>query len=148
MAMFLGFQDATAAETEATTREVEIDVFSGRPNPVFKLQETEMTHVKELLSQAKASMQANARSKVYPPILGYRGISIRLKGTDKAMQSEIRIRGKIILEESGASQTWRSADDTALELYLADLAVQKGVIDQKARQSIGEAVEKAAKENK
>jgi hypothetical protein len=63
------------------------------------------------------------------------------------MQSEIRIRGKIILEESGASQTWRSADDTALELYLADLAVQKGVFDQKARQIIGEAVEKAAKEN-
>jgi hypothetical protein len=147
MAMVSGFQNTIAAETEATTWEIEIDAFSGRPNPVFKLEEAEITHVKALISQAKTSTQVKSKAKVFPPNRSYGGMLLRRMGTDKAIQSELRVRGKNLLEESGTNQTWRSADDTALELYLADLAVQKGMIDQKARQIIGEEVEKAAKEN-
>lgn len=144
MAMFAGTRDVAAAETEATTWEVEIDVFSGRPNPVYRLQDSEIVRVTELLSNARTASETKEKAKVFPSRLGYRGTSIRCVGKDKAVQSAIRVRGRIILEQSGQTQTWRNADDTALEHYLADLALQKGAISENIHHRIREAIEKAS----
>ena len=48
---------------------VELDVFSGRPNPRWELDEVRSQELRQLQSRLKPSRQAH----VEPPALGYRG---------------------------------------------------------------------------
>jgi hypothetical protein len=50
---------------------IELDVFSGRPNPRFKLDE----HGSQKLRQLQSLLKATSRAPVEPPGLGYRGFS-------------------------------------------------------------------------
>ena len=46
------------------------------------------------------------------------------------------LRGSDIFEKLGITETWRRASDSALELYLLDLALQKKVIEERLREAI------------
>jgi hypothetical protein len=126
---------------------VEIDVFSGRPNPVFKLQDSEVGRVKELLSQTSSLAAEKAtekeKAKAFPSlVLGYRGLSIRQVWKNKAVQSETRVRGKNMLVGSGKDRSWRSASDASLEQFLVDLALEKGAISKQMHEHIRNDIKK------
>lgn len=52
----------------------------------------------------------------------------------------------LALGKTGSTETWRGANDTALEQYLADLALQKGVINTNSHAAIRKAMETARKD--
>lgn len=144
-AMLAGLEKIDAADTEPAIWQVEIDVFSGHPNPVFTLQESEAAQVKALLSKAQASAKPNDINSVFPSRLGYRGIFIRQVGTNQTVVSEIQLRGKDILQKSGAGESWQGVPDRALEQYLLDLAQSKGAISAKVHGQIDETIARGAK---
>jgi hypothetical protein len=144
VALIAGIALAQAAEKNAVTWEVTIDVFSGRPNPVYRLQASELSRVQAMLSRAKPSAETKEETKVFPPgRLGYRGVLIRQSGEGRGVQSSIRVRANDILQESSSGRTWLNANDVALEEYLLDLAVQKGKLEAAVRQHIRAVMEKS-----
>jgi hypothetical protein len=140
LAGFAGPSAALAAESEPGAWEVQIDVFSGRPNPVFKLQGPEIARVTGMLSQASNVVAAKAaeqeKAKAFPVKLGYRGLRIRQVGQDKTIQSQIRVHGKNMLVGSGKERSWQSAKDASLEQFLVDLALEKGAISKSMHEQI------------
>ena len=148
LAMCASSHVASAAVGEASVWEVEIDVFSGRPNPVFKLQDSEVGRVKELLSHTSSVAAEKAtekeKAKAFPSVLGYRGLRIRQVGKNKAVQSETRLRGKNMLVGSGKDRSWRSAEDASLEQFLVDLAFEKGAIPKQVHEHIRNEIKKGA----
>jgi hypothetical protein len=142
LGMFGISEPASAAQTETNTWEVELDMFSGRPNPVLLLNEAEIAKVKDLVSQA-GSTAAKDKAKVFPSVLGYRGLSVRERGrNDRAVKSETRIRGKDIHVQGGKTPGWRNAKDASLEQYLVDLALEKGTISKREHEVVCEEMRK------
>ena len=70
--------------------EIEVDVFSGRPNPSFALGEEDARQLKQLLDEAReAATEFSA-----PPALGFRGYVIRFAPS----QEEYRLFGGVIVK--------------------------------------------------
>ncbi len=80
-----------------TRAEVELDVFSGRPNPVWSLSESEKSRLLELLSRLPSG-----EVRELPEPLGYRGFAVTLTHAD-ARVTEIRVyKGEVQVEAAGA----------------------------------------------
>jgi hypothetical protein len=126
-----------AADNPSGSREVEIDVFSGRPNPVFSLQTAEIQELDRFLSKATVEKSgAAAKAEIIPSILGYRGLRIRERGDNKVVVSEIQVAGKDILIRGQGESRRMKAPDNALEQYLVDLALSKKAIDAELHKEI------------
>jgi len=135
---------AMAAEGGADTWEVEIEVFSGRPNPVLKLEAAEIARVRELLLEAAAPEKAPDKEKAFPDKLGYRGLTLREIGTDNVVKFNTRVRGKDILRnETGKNSHWHVAKDGRLEEYLVDLALAKEKISRDVHGHIRQEMQKS-----
>lgn len=100
--------------------EVDLDVWSGRPNPTWTLtpeEEVELAkHLRDLEGIEKA---------VEPPALGYRGFVLSSPGR------RLRVyRGTLVLTEVGEGgedgATHVFADSNGLERWLAELAAKRG----------------------
>lgn len=92
---------------------VEIDVFSGRPNPRWVLTEVQRLQVDEMLQDLPSD------AKVSTPGLGFRGFLI-LDGTKRIAVNS----GTISIEDQGCAQTY--VDAKGLETYLRELAREQG----------------------
>ncbi len=143
-AMLGGHGNIVAADSEPNTWTVVIDVFSGLPNPVFTLQDSEVAQVRGLLAKTQAAAEPKSEQDVFPSRLGYRGMFIRQMGTNQAVLAEIHIRGKNILQKNGAGKNWEYAPDAALEQYLLDLAQARGAISAGLRRQIDARIAKDA----
>lgn len=88
---------------------VELDIFSGRPNPEWELQEHEVAELESAIGRASPS-----RQKLDPPGLGYRGFIVHLS-------DPVRIyKGQISNERSGSQS--RMADiGVKLDLWLLEI---------------------------
>jgi hypothetical protein len=94
--------------------EVELDVFSGRPNPVWQIS---AATAGDLLKRLQSSPPATGSLVV--PDLGYRGFILRIEG------NMFRVfNGQILTVGSGHSQA--RADKTGIESELAAQARAKG----------------------
>jgi hypothetical protein len=132
-----------AAEESSVSQEVEIDVFSGRPNPVFNLLPAELQEFNQFLSKAKIEKaNEDIKAELIPSILGYRGLRIRERGDNKAALSEIQVVGKDILVRGRSESRHMKASDDSLEKYLVDLALAKGAIDKGLHKEIRQAMQK------
>lgn len=140
VAMVTGWNDVKAQTAGGETWEVEVDIYSGRPNPVFTLTAGEMTSVNNLIAAAPAAARASTDGKsIRPRVLGYRGLIIRSRSADgrlTAMNVEIS-RGRILRRASavaaaapGADASTALLDDSgrAVERFLVSLGSAKKVI--------------------
>jgi hypothetical protein len=83
------------ADSIASNVEVELDIFSGRPNPVWTLSGVERTQFLEKLAALPGAPPLELATN-----LGYRGFILRI--TNSAEQSVVRIqRGKVHVVRAG-----------------------------------------------
>jgi len=76
---------------------VEIDIFSGRPNPAWELTEAERTE----LERRMASLRPSPRLPIDFP-LGYRGFLVHDPGRTEGLPGQIRVwRGTVTFTEAG-----------------------------------------------
>jgi hypothetical protein len=87
---------------------VELDIFSGRPNPVWELQDDEVAELESILARS-SPLQA----KVDPPGLGYRGFIVH-------RPDPIRIYKGQILNERNSSQNRLADIGIKLDLWLLE----------------------------
>jgi hypothetical protein len=84
-----------AGELKATTVDVELDIFSGNPNPTWTLSDTERAHLLGQLAGLPAASPAE-----FDTNLGYRGFIVRM--TNATETSVVRIqRGKVDVSAAG-----------------------------------------------
>jgi hypothetical protein len=134
---------------------VEIDVFSGRPNPVLVLKDpAEVRAFTQKVQEActQASAVAPAAAPEYPGILGYRGLSVSRSLKGEAAPSFVVTRGSMKMAKQQAPLACQprmnalAADasgdvhllgaGTGLEAFVAQLALQKGAINESVYQAI------------
>lgn len=98
---------------EGTVR-VELEIFSGRPNPTWDLSQQQGRELRERIAQLPRAQDGS-----FPEPLGYRGITAVLPGAD-GREERIRLfDGVARVETSGA--TWFLNDaDRQLERWLAE----------------------------
>jgi hypothetical protein len=122
---------ALATEDAPDTWQVEVHVYSGRPNPVFDLNPTEAERTKTLLSRAQSLPNEEARTTIFPAILGYRGLSIRQANASGRIISEAKVYGQKVLPLGEAESARPISQSASLERYLLVLAARKGAISTK-----------------
>ena len=100
---------------------VELDVFSGRPNPTWELSAEEGT--------ALARLMADLPSGVAPPSegrLGYRGFVLFNPAGEPGFPARVRVGGGVVVVEQEDGREVYLADVHGLEHRLLDLASQHG----------------------
>lgn len=112
---------------------VELDVFSGRPNPRWQLSQAEKTDVEEALRHLPRT-----EASLGEPGLGYRGLILINPTPTAGLVPRIRIHGGLITLEAEGGQTYR--DIHGLERRLLFQAVQHGyqsMVQERLRQLSG-----------
>jgi hypothetical protein len=104
----------TAATRNAGPMEIEIDAFSGRPNPQWVASPERAASVASALSSL-----ADAPSRPEPDHLGYRGFIVRQAGLRARVYD-----GHVFVTTNGATRTF--VDSAGLEKQLIDDARQRG----------------------
>ena len=121
----------TPAQEQITGAQVEMMVFSGRPNPRWTLTTEEQERMGELLAQA-----APADSQPIEGQLGYTGFNLTLQtATERRM---LRIYDSVIMETSPTGITFYRDERRGLERFL--LETGKPHIDPGLYQSISETI--------
>lgn len=102
---------------------VQMDVFSGRPNPSWELSPSESG---ELLKQLSLLPEADTNSAVFNDNLGYRGfiISVYRADTSNVSPSEYRVYKGFVLMNGHVY-----SDNITLEKKLIEQAVNNGFKD-------------------
>jgi hypothetical protein len=122
--------------------DLEIDIFSGRPNPRLTLEVDELAQVARVLAEASPTPPQDL-SSAFPSDLGYRGVTVRGWPVSEP-GSSVRIRGEHALMTSGSHSAWYRLADTRLEWYLVGLAVAKDLLSESLQQEIGPAIQKSS----
>jgi hypothetical protein len=76
----------------STTTSVELDVFSGRPNPTWNLTESQCAEIEQNIAQLP---EAVGKSVPSPPALGYRGLIIHYENQQGVGESIRIYRGLV-----------------------------------------------------
>ena len=144
LAMITSAMSSDASKTP-NVLQVEVLIFSGRPNPVYTI--TDPAQIDEIIGQANAlpsSTEAATPKASTAPALGYRGIVVEnLSSTKPDVQAFSVHRGHVQLLRKQKSQLRQSASapaaplqaevrsdsSAALETKLLNLAHSRGVID-------------------
>ena len=102
-------------------------VFSGMPNPRFRLDEAAIARVAELLAAATPNPSFE-RASVIPSILGYQGIRVVNGAGINGLPTEVSVRGNDV--ETGDAETTSFLTDAAggLESFLLERAVEQKAI--------------------
>lgn len=99
---------------------VELDVYSGRPNPSWTLSHQEITEL-------SARLQGLAQFATVPTVdhLGYRGFLLHNADRQAGIAAEIRVyKGIIIITDQGSTSAF--TDSKGLEQWLVTLARAQG----------------------
>jgi hypothetical protein len=131
------------AAEEKTQWLLQINVYSGRPDPVMHLTTNDMTWIKALLGTAEKAAD-KAPESVFRSRLGYRGImltEIQETAQNKTVLSLTQIRGAEILVESRTNRMWLKAKDATLERHLVGLARTNDVISKELYDEIQGTIE-------
>ncbi|MDN8616460.1 hypothetical protein [Variovorax ginsengisoli] len=104
--------------------EVMLDVFSGRPNPLWALSEPQIQELRALLA---ASLHARVDVAAEPPYLGYRGFVIFNRRKVEEIPRKVEVFGGMLLvddEPSGKRSVY--TDPFGLEAWLLEQARERG----------------------
>lgn len=93
---------------------VELDIFSGRPNPSWALTEDQLRAVVDRVT----SLTTVASGSLAAP-LGYRGFIVYLDGGSGA-RTVVTVQSGVVRIEGPAGVTWARDTDRGLERLLAD----------------------------
>jgi len=107
----------TPTTHNAGPMEIELDVFSGRPNPRWLASPEHAASVSAALSSLPA-----APDQPEPGHLGYRGFVVRQQGLSARVYG-----GRVIVTANGTTRTF--VDSTGLEKQLTDDASARGFGD-------------------
>jgi hypothetical protein len=152
LAVIDGSTHIASAQSVTVKRQVEIDVFSGRPNPVFTLNDAEATLVQrwltptaDALAKVDSASPLKTPESVLPSKLGYRGIVITEYAADGRVLSRTEIAGKSVLARSTGQLARLTTPSDDVERKLVDLALAKATIDSELHWLIQEEIGKRAK---
>ncbi len=119
---------AAAQTTPLAKVEVTVDIFSGLPNPVFELDQSELNELKARFDKATKPTQQRADETARLPRLGYRGLFIDNPAKLFELPSSITIyRNDIYVDDGGKAALVANED---LEVFLLEVALEKGAISQ------------------
>lgn len=109
---------------------VTILLFSGRPDPNYLLDDKNaIEQLKTLINTAKTNDKFE-KSTVIPSILGYKGIVMDNQTKVSGIPSFVAVyKGNIEVKDGG--KRFLIDEAGALEKLLLDMAIEKGVIDEK-----------------
>lgn len=129
----IGFLGTAVAQEEVVeppknTVKVTIEIYSGLPNPILHLDQAELDEIKTLLKSTSKVTKKVATDTVQPSILGYRGLLFE----NRANVSELPAFMCIYRNNINVSENKNEVleDDEALETFLLEKALEKGVISQ------------------
>jgi hypothetical protein len=100
-----------------TQNTVELDIFSGRPNPAWRLSEAEGVR---LITMLKALPVMSP--KVLPEVLGYRGFIVCMATPTAPRHTCVRIYGGTVSPHDSAGEAWRADPDRRIEYFLLKTA--------------------------
>jgi hypothetical protein len=98
-----------------TTMLVEVDIYSGRPNPSYPLHSTETA---ELMSRLATLPQTDQAPE--PAALGYRGLRVTIDPPDPTAEIQVG-HGTVTIQQSNGEQRWLTDPDRQLERWLVSL---------------------------
>ena len=131
-----GLTHIASAQSVTVKRQVEIDIFSGRPNPVFTLNDSEAKLVQrwlaptvDALAKVDSASPLKTPESVLPSTLGYRGIVIWEYAADGRVLSRTEIAGKSVLARPTGQLARLTTPSDDVERKLVDLALAKAQID-------------------
>jgi hypothetical protein len=112
---------------------VRVFIFSGRPDPEFKLDGADVADLLARLSRIPLGQRPEAIEAVQPPPpqLGYRGLLVRLPDSD--LDQLLVYGGVIRFRRDGRQHSWR--DTVGIERGLLEEAARRG--HQGALESVG-----------
>lgn len=108
-----------SSEAASGTAEVELDIFSGRPNPAWTLSGEE---TRELLGMLENLPSTNTRSPEAG--LGYRGFVVSFQDQRRRVTT-VRIHGGTVERSVGESSEFFADKDRKLERWLLDTGQSK-----------------------
>ncbi len=102
---------------------VELDIFSGRPNPAWELSSQEAAALAELLTELPRAGQPPAEGG-----LGYRGFTLSTPGGSPGLPTWARVYdGVLAVLEHGEPMYYRDAN--GIERWLSERAAERGYGD-------------------
>ena len=105
---------------------VELDVFSGRSNPSWKLSTQEVVQLRRLLRKLP-EIRTNSAEAGEEPSLGYRGFRLEADQTDNTLPFSIKVyAGTITIQNVSTELSTRYSDVNELEKWLAQQAHKYG----------------------
>jgi hypothetical protein len=130
LAGMIGAFTRVQAQTVPENWQIEVDVFSGLPNPVFTLTGAELAQVKNRLSSAPTIAGASsAMASIRPAILGYRGIIVRGRSADQTqVTADAEIFHGRILRRGPSARALLDDRASGLEPLLVSLAAARQLI--------------------
>jgi hypothetical protein len=114
-------EESTASGARACV-DVELDVFSGRPNPQWT---TAADQIAPLLPGADARPLA---APAEPPGLGYRGFLLTISSAETGVPTVYRVYGREVSVGAGNERT-SFVDEKGLEAWLLEDARRRGYAD-------------------
>jgi hypothetical protein len=139
---------AISADQKPEALQVEVLIFSGRPNPVFIV--SDPAEIREIVSLAE-SLPGSPEAKASHPILGYNGIVVENLSTTLPDVQQFKVgRGDIDIVRKPGAQSRKAAPTAtdasqakvrrdganSLETRLLSLARSKGAIDDRLLEHI------------
>ena len=106
--------------TEKGTVKVELDIFSGEPNPAWPLSEKQVEELKKKMEATSSSDQGEK-----PPILGYRGFIITNPGKIPSIPERTRIYAGILTATVEGKREYRK-DADGIEEWFIEYAREQG----------------------
>jgi hypothetical protein len=98
--------------------QIELDIFSGRPNPTWELDDSEVDQLLGLMAQR--SQEAGRGFDIGG--LGYRGFILTVTGQQSGMFDQAHVFRGVIKLTLGASVTYVRDHDREVEYWLLDTA--------------------------
>ena len=122
-------QSSKAIGNEEGASKVTILVFSGRPNPVYFIEEEQLFDKIKLLLKKANPNTAFKRDTVIPSRLGYNGMIFETSGKMAGFSETILVYGNDI--ELRNKEVRFLKDDGSLEKSLLEMALEKKAIDER-----------------
>jgi hypothetical protein len=106
-------------------------VYSGRPNPTFRLDEAAVARLGELLAATTAN-PAFPGATVTPSILGYQGVLVVNGARAAGLPEALAVHGEDVETHDGKAVSFHKDARRGLETFLLDQAIEHEAITREA----------------
>ena len=105
------------SDTGMTQGVVELDIFSGQPNPTWHLSAVQNARLTAMLKALPATSAA-----VLPDVLGYRGFIVCQTDPVTTRRTCVRVYSGTVSPHEGSGATWRADPEQRVEHFLLETA--------------------------